>query len=160
MKYNWRFIAGASLVILGLSFGAFSGSQTHAQLDLRYRVIRSYEIRPGIVMTPKYTIDGQVCEMELEPRHQTATGITFGQALSEHLVRELVQELVPISERGKELESEFNTTVQGSFTSTKYPYEKITVEVYGTIRPSPNGDFVAIIKWYERSCAREEPSKR
>src|SRR2546426_4341056 len=89
------------LVMIGT--GTLAWGQTSADLNAKYRQVTSYEVRPGIVMTPKYAADGQVCEMVLEKRQKTATGVNFGVSISEKEVKELVDELVPEAERGRNL---------------------------------------------------------
>jgi hypothetical protein len=35
----------------------------------KYKAVEAYEIRPGILMMPRYSADGQVCEIGLEKLH-------------------------------------------------------------------------------------------
>jgi hypothetical protein len=105
----------ALLILFSLGIATPALGQSAADFDAKYRRVTSYEVRPGVVMTPKYAPDGQVCEMVLEKRQKTETGIVFGFSFSEKEVKELVDALVPDSERGKNLTELLNTTIDGGF---------------------------------------------
>jgi hypothetical protein len=138
------------LLLLGITVTA--AGQTSAELSAKFHPVISYEVRPGIVMTPKYASDGQVCEMVLERRHKTETSINFDVLLSKELIEELVDQLVPKIERGKDLTELLNSTIDGGFVTTEYAYENVLIKVYGTTRPQPSGDMVVIITWRKRVC--------
>jgi hypothetical protein len=141
--------------LLLLSIAVAARGQTSANLSAKYRPVTSYEVRPGILMTPKYAADGLVCEMVLERRHKTETGINFGDLLSKEVVKELVDELVPETERGKNLTEFLNTTIDGGFVTTEYAYQNVLVRVHGITRPEPSGDMVVIITWRKRVCSQQ-----
>lgn len=143
------------IFFLLLSIAVAASGQTSANLSAKYHPVTSYEVRPGILMTPKYATDGLVCEMVLERRHKTETGINFGDLLSKELVKELVDELVPEAERGKNLTEFLNTTIDGGFVTTEYAYENVLVRVHGITRPEPSGDMVVIITWRKRVCSQQ-----
>jgi hypothetical protein len=65
----------ALLLLSGIT--ATASGQNSGDLDARFHVVISYEVRPGIVMTPKYASDGQVCEMVIEKHHKTDSGHKF-----------------------------------------------------------------------------------
>jgi hypothetical protein len=92
--------------------------------------------------------------------HKTDKEINFGSFFSEKEVKELVDELVPQSERGKDLNELLNTSVRGGFITTEYTYENVLVRVYGTTRPEPAGDMVVTIAWRKRVCGggAQQPS--
>jgi hypothetical protein len=151
------------VAFLVLSIPVSLRSQSEADLGAKYPVIKAYEVRPGIVMTPLYASEGQVCELALE-RHTTNTKtkitLSLDSFLSRETVKELVDELAPPSVRGKELTgfgSWFGSvTIDGPFVVTKYEYENILVEVNGVRHESgPSGDLVVIIKWRKKACPRE-----
>jgi hypothetical protein len=150
----------ASVVIfLALCIAATALGQTSADLTSKYRQVISYEVRPGVLVTPKYTVEGQVCEMVIERRHKTDKEINFGSSFSEKEVKELADELVPQSERGKALTELLNTSVSGGFITTEYTYENVLIRVYGTTRPEPAGDMVVTITWRKRVCGgAQQPS--
>jgi hypothetical protein len=135
-------MAKGFVVLLTLGIAVVALGQTSADLSAKYRQVTSYELRPDVVMTPKYAADGQVCEMALERRQKTETGIFFAASFSEEEVRQLVDELAPEAERGRNLTRHLNTTVDGGFITTEYTYENVVVHVYGITRPAPAGDKV------------------
>ncbi len=141
----------ALFIVLGIA--PIVSAQSSADLSSKYRQITSYELRPGIVMTPKYAADGQVCQMVLEKRQKTDTGIVFGFYFSEKEVKELLDELVPEAERGRNLTKTLNARVDGGFVTTDYTYENILVRVYGITRPDPGGNSVVSIAWPKRVCS-------
>jgi hypothetical protein len=143
---------GAFVVLMMLGIAAIVWGQSSADLSAKYRQITSYELRPDVVMTPKYAVDGQVCEMVLEKRQKTDIGVVFGVSFSDKEVKSLVDELVPEAERGRDLTKPLNTTVDGGFMTTEYNYENVHVRVYGITRPAPAGDRVITITWPKRTC--------
>jgi hypothetical protein len=96
-------IKRASVLILMLGFAASTVGQTSGDFSDKYRQIISYEIRPGIVMTPKYAADGQVCQIYLERRQQTEKELLLGYTISAKDVMNLVDELAPKAQRGNRL---------------------------------------------------------
>jgi len=151
-------MAKGFVVLLTLGIAAVALGQTSADLSAKYRQVTSYELRPDIVMTPKYAADGQVCEMVLERRQKTETGIIFAASFSEEEVRQLVDELAPEAERGQNLTRHLNTRVDGGFITTEYTYENVLVHVYGITRPAPAGDKVITITWPKRGCGGAQAS--
>ena len=162
------------LLILGAATSA--RGQTAADLGAKYRVFPVYEVRPDVWMTPKFTADGQVCEIVLEKRHThteaNRTTISSDPFFSEAFVRDLVEDLVPKSERGKQATgwpAWFNTTISGNSSETVYTYENILVSVYGVVSyPGRDlgysGDVVVIVSWRKRECSPQgeplEPAAR
>jgi hypothetical protein len=139
-------------IFLSIGITTIALGQSAADLSAKYRQITSYELRPDIVMTPRYAANGQVCEMVLEKRQKTETGMVFGISFSEKEVKLLVDELVPEAERGQNLTKFLNTTVDGGFITTEYSYENVLVHVHGIIRPGPAGDRIITISWKKRPC--------
>jgi hypothetical protein len=133
-----------------------TSAQSVADLSAKYPVVQAFEVRPGILMTARYDADGQVCEMVLERRHTTKTGIDLGVSLTQEEVIKLVEELVPEVDRGKKLKgfykSDSSITVNGSIVETEYPYENISIVFHGSVSDSCAGDMVAIVKWRKRAC--------
>ncbi|MGO9862202.1 MAG: hypothetical protein ACLPLR_01215 [Terriglobales bacterium] len=146
--------------LITLVVGTVVLGQTSADLNAKYRQITSYELRPDIVVTPKYATDGQVCEMAIERRQRTETGIVFAAPFSEHEVRQFMDELVPEAERGRNLTKTLNTRVDGGFITTEYTYENVVVRMYGITRPAPAGDRVIIITWPKRTCSETNRQPR
>jgi hypothetical protein len=134
--------------------------QTSADLSLRYRQLTSYELRPDIIMTPKFSSNGQVCEMGIERRQKTETSVIFNASFSEEEVQQLMDELAPKDERGRNLTKHLNSSVVDDFIRTDYDYENINVRVYGITRPAPGGDKVIVITWTKRACGAVQAAAR
>ena len=143
--------------------------QTAVDLGARYQTLRVYEVGPDILMTARFAVDGQVCEMALEPRRyqQKANTIVSGATLSRDRLEGLIDELVPEAERGKRAKDPLEgfTSISGHSTSTSFNYEKITVTLYGSIGDPivenglikgfarGTGEEIAIITWRNRTCS-------
>jgi len=147
-----RHTLGAFVLVLGIAV-AIAG-QTSADLGAKYRQITSYEVRPGIVMTPRYAQDGQVCEMIVEKRAKTDRGIVFGSSFSEKEWKEVVDKLVPPNERGKDVTEMLNTTIDGGFITADCTYENVKIRVQGVTRPKPTPAALITITWSKRTCAK------
>ena len=63
------------LPLVGLFIAIGSQSQLSIELSAKYPVVTSYEVRPGILMTPKYSDDGQVCEMSFGRQRAIKSGV-------------------------------------------------------------------------------------
>jgi hypothetical protein len=61
----------------------------------KYKAVEAYEVRPGILMFPTYTEDGQVCEIGLERRHYSPEIIRLDPNLSREDIDAIVDELDP-----------------------------------------------------------------
>jgi len=131
-------------------------AQTAEDLTVRYRTpINAYEVRPGILMTVKYGTDGQVCEMVVERRHTTDSGVNLSSSLPKKLIDELIDELAPTYKRGERIDKSISgkyyleTAIDGRITSTERNYEHAVIIIIGAISTSgcESGDVVLIIKW-------------
>ena len=148
-----RHTLGVFVLVLGIAVA--TPGQTSADLGAKYRKITSYEVRPGIVMTPRYAQDGQVCEMIVEKRAKTDKDVIFGSSFAEKEWKDAVDELAPPSERGKDVTGLLNTTVDGGFITADYTYEKVRIRVQGVTRPKPTPAVLITITWSKRTCAEE-----
>ena len=143
----------AKMLLLFLTLVVAALGRTSADLSAKYRQVASYELRPDVLMTPKFAPDGQVCEMVIERRQKTDTSIVFAVSFSDEEVQQFVNELAPEAERGRNMTKHLNTTVAGGFMVTEYTCENLLVRVYGTTRPTPAGDRVITIIWPKRKCS-------
>jgi len=150
----------AKTCILVLTLAAAALGQTSADLSAKYNHVTAYKVRPDVLMTARFDTDGQVCEMTLEKRQMTDTGIVFRDTFSDTEVRSLMDDLVPENERGRNLTRVLNGVVAGGSIVTQYTYENVRVDVYGTTRPAPAGDKVIIITWPKRACGEERAAAR
>jgi hypothetical protein len=86
---------------LGLVLALALRSQSVADLNAKYLVVTSYEVRPGILMFPRYTDDGQVCEMSVARQDTTRSGLYLDSRISNKLANDIANELVPPAARGE-----------------------------------------------------------
>lgn len=143
----------AKVCILFLTLVVAALGQTPADLSAKYPQVTAYKVRPGVLMTARFVADGQVCEMTLEKRQTTDTGIVFGETFSDTEVRSLVDDLVPENERGRNRTGPLNENIDGDFITTEYAYENALVRVYGIIRPAGSaGNRVIVITLPKRPC--------
>src|SRR5260221_4944238 len=66
----------------------------------RYKNVEAYEIHPGILMMPRYTQDGDICEIGIEGRHYSPERIRLDSGLSRLEIERIIEELVPVGTRG------------------------------------------------------------
>lgn len=146
-------------VILVVGSIAHFGRQAATEFDTRYQRITSYELRPGIVMTPEYTREGQICQMVLERRQRTKSGFLLANTFGQKEVTELVDELVPKAERGNIVPVGLSqgkgpeVYVASGIARWVTTYENISVEAVGIADPGPSGIMYATITWRNRSCS-------
>jgi hypothetical protein len=143
-------IAFLALVVLTVT------AQTERQIELRYPRLYVFAVRPNMTLTAKYSVsDGQVCEMVLEPRHWDGEKFLLMPTLSEEDTISVVEEVVPLSERGNRTKNEFDrlAAVSGGSFSRTYDYEKITVQVAGSTGEKGSGITAALVRWRNRPCS-------
>src|SRR5689334_1105781 len=69
-------------------------------LAAKYPPVQTFVVRPGVLMTATFASDGQVCEIVLEKRHRQTKSISLSPSIESELLDEILNELVPNSERG------------------------------------------------------------
>jgi hypothetical protein len=124
-----------------------------------YKAVEAYEIRPGILMMPRYAADGQVCEIGLEKRHYSPELIRLDSTLSRKEIDEIVDELAPSNERGPKEAGLLGdlTSIDGVSLTTSSMYENISIEIYSKLLPGKKlqiaqEDVAATVKWKNRKC--------
>lgn len=136
-------------------------AQPRSDIFSKYKTVEGYEIRPGIVMMPRYAGDGQVCEIGLEKRHHTAEVIDLDSALSRKVVDQIVDEFAPASDRGPKTNDSggiYRISEDGSGMATKVEYQNVTVEIYSRAlshrmqQISADDNIGATIRWKNREC--------
>jgi hypothetical protein len=119
---------------------------------LKYRAVESYEIRPGILMMPRYSEDGQVCEVAVERRHFSNLDST----IPREMLTQIADELVPAGERGPvnpNLGREYLSAYSGNGVTTFADYKNVSIHIFGVASPIGfAGDIVAVIRWNNRRC--------
>ena len=126
----------------------------------KYKSIEAYEIRPGILMMPRYSADGQVCEIGLEKLHYSPEKIRLDSSLSRKEIAEIFDELVPSAERGPKptgLLEQGMTTQSGASMVSDEEYQNVSIQIYSAVLSERKGavtadEVTAALKWKNRSC--------
>jgi hypothetical protein len=150
-----------SILACALALLFFPAQPQNGQFS-KYKAIEAYEIRPGILMMPKYAEDGEVCQITLETTNAFSDTINLTPTLPRKTVLELVDELVPLAERGPrtmDFGRDYVSQHSGESVTTFAEWENVAVNIYG--RSSARcgaGDIVAEIRWKKRTCGASKSS--
>jgi hypothetical protein len=127
----------------------------------KYKVVEAYEIRPGFLMMPRYSVDGQVCEIGLEKLHYSPEKIRLDSDLSRQEISQIFDELVPSAERGPRptslLESGM-TTFSGRSMISDEEYQNVSIRIFGNYSPADGkaegtlDEVAATLTWKSRKC--------
>jgi hypothetical protein len=119
------------LVLLTPSIYAFG--QTPDSLDAKYgKPFNAYEIRPGVMLQIQRGNQGQITEMKVEPFSGSGSPAHLDQTINAYLVKEIIDELVPIEERGSQDQSFGLTFITGRAWMTSYEYELVSITLFGS----------------------------
>jgi hypothetical protein len=122
----------------------------------RYKSIETYEIRPGILVMPRYAADGEVCEITMEKHHFDNGKADLNTTIPRETFIQLVDELAPPNERGRQTMDfgrEYMSAYSGHSVTTFAEYENVSIDIVGKAsHECGNGDIVAVIKWKKRTC--------
>jgi len=117
------------LNLIGLSLALLL--QLNAGMDAKqqfakYPKIEAYEIRPDILMLPRYTADGEVCALGLQRLHYSPEMIRVDSDMTGEGIDKILDELAPAAERGKPSEvvprGLYTRSGQSMFYSIDYEY--------------------------------------
>lgn len=146
-----------SLTILFILNAAVTAQERFAQ----YPKIEAYEVRPGILMMPRYTAANEVCEIGLERLLYSPSLIRLNRELSREEILQTLDELIPVNERGrppKDSEDLITQMGQSPTETTTTEYENVLIRIYGVPFRSKNknvstmNDVVATVTWKNRKC--------
>jgi hypothetical protein len=122
----------------------------------KYKSIEAYEVRPGVFAMPRYTSNGQVCEIGIERRRYSPETIFLNSNLSRDAIDSILDEFAPASERGKKLNDSDQIGLisqVGDGATTLIDYQNVVVVIFRNVSStSDEGDFAATINWKERKC--------
>lgn len=126
-------------------FTAAAGGQTAADLANKYHHQEVYELEPGVQMTPNFDSNGMVCEMRVEETHLVKGGVDLSHRIDERKAFSIIDDLVPVSERGTKL---ITFDECAGICQTTYQYSNVAISIVS------DGDRRLIrIKWRNRSCS-------
>lgn len=126
----------------------------------KYRSVEAYEIRPGILMMPRYAADGQVCEIGLEKLHYSPEEIRLESELSRKEIGQIFEEIVPIVERGpkpKGVLEQGMITFSGNGMVDDEEYQNVSIRIYSETTPTGSDavtadELAATLTWKNRKC--------
>lgn len=122
----------------------------------KYKRVETYEIRPGILIMPRYADNGQVCEIAIEKSHYAPTTIDMDSTLPREDFIQIVDELVPPGDRGRaaiEFTEDYLSLYNGTSVTTFKEYENISIKIYGRALPKGGvSDVAATISWKKKEC--------
>lgn len=119
----------------------------------KYKRVDAYEVRPGILMMPRYAADGQVCEVAIQRDHYVGEVTELDSTLPRKVVMQIFDELAPPAERGPlTINKEFaRLSIYGGNTVASFlDYKNVSLDISGSA--SSPGDIVAVIQWKHRTC--------
>lgn len=143
-------------LVMALMFSAVCCKQEFA----RYRSVEAYEVRPGVLLIPRYTPDGEICELGLERLHNSSAAIRLDPGLSRTEISQVFDELVPATERGPRSNDAAGALITqggGSLTTT-IGYKNVTVQIYGATESGCRknetvaDEVAATIRFKDRTC--------
>lgn len=148
-------LVGLAFAAMLLLLSAHPGREQFA----KYKAVEAYEVRPGILMMPRYSADGQVCEIGLERRHYSPE-MTRLDSLSREEIDHIFEELVPASERGSkitELGPGNMISEVGGGVFTNMDFENVSIQLSSKELSASRKKIVvdnvaATIYWKNRKC--------
>lgn len=126
----------------------------------RYPLLRAHEAKPGILIVVRSRTNTRLCEVSIQ-KDQFAGGVARLGSIDEKDLEEVLQQIAPLSDRGRSLRSkpvDRLGELNGSVLALKEDFEKVTIFRYMRIcKACERGTALAVIRWREPSC--EETSK-
>jgi hypothetical protein len=121
----------------------------------KYKRIEAYQIRPGIMIIPKYSTGGEVCLVAIQRNHfdDQEQVASLDSTVPREVLTQIFDELVPPDERGTlTLPDEFaRLSVYGGGSATSLlDYKNVSFQI-SRLASTP-GDVVAVIQWKGRLC--------
>jgi hypothetical protein len=124
-------ISSMTFLVVGVS------AQTATELANKYTHHEVYEIQPGVQMTAKFAANGLVCEMQVEQAHFGKDGVDMRFGIDTVRLGDLLDQLVPPSERGKKDKSSGMDVGMGQVTESVERYANVDVHVISRRRTTP-----------------------
>ena len=127
----------------------------------KYPAVEAYEIRPEILAFPRYTADGQLCELGLERLHYLGgKGLNVDSVLYKEDVDSILDEVAPPAERGplKQNAGGDFFVFSGVTMGITRVYENVTLDSAAGLLSSKHKRNVttdvtaAVITWTKRTC--------
>jgi len=142
-----------AFLILIICTAATAQSSTILRQKYGAPLKESYHVRANILATATYNKDGQVCEIVIEPLPPSTAIKSNEQKIKSDILNELIDELVPMQERGKNLMSSFlnlKCLPRDDCAGTGEDYEKVYIYRNGGI----DSHRYATIQWKKIVCGQ------
>ncbi len=121
-----------------------------------YKPVKTYEVRPGILMMPRYSKEGQVCEISLQKRLYSPDGFFSDPTLERAEINRIADELVSPTERGKAIKGKDMIIQSGNGMAMNTEYENVSIVIYSDSSQRQGQtiarDIAATITWKHRTC--------
>jgi len=154
-----------NIFLIGVAMVLFVAAKPQNERFSKFKAIEAYEVRPGVLAMPKYSENGSLCEIDLERLKFSSGKIALDSSkLSRDEIKESVDDLVPVSERGRSLPDLSGTSLEGQSAVTFEEFENISIKIYSALSIKPEDfppkpgmnidatDRVATIQWKQRKC--------
>ncbi len=151
--------------MIGLLFTAtfllLGASELQHVMFSKYKPVEAYEVRPGILMIPTFSANGQLCEIGLEKLHYTPDDIILSSELPRDEINQIIDELAPVKERGSKptnLIEQGSLGIQGNALDEDEEYENVSIRIYSEASPASSqrqivaSDVAATITWKHQEC--------
>ena len=126
-----------AVAVLVLYVNSSSG-QTASDMAGKYgKPIHAYTISEHIWMTPEYSADGQVCQMQLYPKRVAPNADYLPRQLPFEELKMVLNQLLPPNTRGTKKESFGITDMGGGAAWTTYAYDKVSFIFTFSIKVDP-----------------------
>jgi hypothetical protein len=137
------------------------GAQSHRDVFSKYKPVEAYEVRPTVMAVPRYSTDGQVCEIGLQRMLYSPDRVNLDPDLSREEIDAIVDDLAPSDERGPKVRLGETMELSGNTASLTAAYANIDVEMFSdaswnsskhSVLVSVRNIRLAIIRWKNRKC--------
>jgi hypothetical protein len=134
------------IILVAVLMGTALWGQSREELETRYGkpVSETFVVRPGIEATTTYSITGAITEVLISPRiPDVSLSKTLGvKAIDNVVMKQIVDELVPMSKRGKFLMGGFLNLFcppqDDCMGTAKEDYERLSIYYHASIGGGPN----------------------
>ena len=115
-----------------------ASAQTASDIETKYgKPTKAYTVSENIWMTPEFTVEGQVCEMRLYHKRIASNTNFLSTKLPFEELQTVLNQLVPIENRGVKKESFGLMATGGGAAWTTYPYQKVTFIFVSSFKVEP-----------------------
>src|ERR1700735_5749218 len=105
-----------------------SAPQTAQERAAKYPVVSYYEVRPGVLMEPRYSADGQICGFRLFAKQAMPKMNNFYLRLRDRTIEGILADLVPVDMRSQRAKDFGMLARVGKVSNEVDDYENVFVE--------------------------------